>query len=321
MSAQFETALTPAQITLIEVGPRDGLQNESKTVSVFDRLSWIRELYRAGLKNIEIGAFVREDKVPAMAGTDQVLSGLAMPSPVDLIPWVLVPNKKGLDQAIAAKATHIALFSAVTDGFNVSNTGKTVQQSFDLFKELIPEARAAGMRVRGYLSTVFGCPFEGRVAQVSALKVIEQFLGLGFDEVSLGDTIGVAVPPRVDSLFKEVLRIAGKTPIAGHFHNTRGTALANVFAGLNRGVTRFDTSASGLGGCPYAPSATGNLATEDLVFACKEAGIRTGVDYEALCRASAAFIEAQFNRAPESQALRAFVAKKGKLTTWEKNFP
>jgi hydroxymethylglutaryl-CoA lyase len=266
------------------VGPRDGLQNEAAALSVEERVAFAEQLIAAGVAVLEAGAFVSPKWVPQMAGSDEVLRRLSEHAGVRLP--VLVPNRAGYERARAAGAREIAVFTAASETFNHRNTNAGVDESFARFREFVPEAKADGLRVRGYVSTGFGCPFEGKVAPERVVELARRLRALGCDEVSIGDTIGVAVPTQVADLFG---RLAGELPLAAlaaHFHDTRGTALANVLAALQAGVAVIDSSAGGIGGCPYAPGAAGNLATEDLLYMLDGMGIATGVDVLAVARAS-----------------------------------
>ena len=278
-------------IRVVEVGPRDGLQNEPKVRSHEDlvavRVNFIAALAKAGLQDVEAGAFVRADRVPTMAHTESVLQRLQTDFP-ELWKshrfWSLVPNRKGLDFALKAGAKHISVFTATSDAFNQKNIQMSVEESLRELNPTVKDALAAGLAVRGYVSTVWGCPYSGPVPKERALFVAEELLAMGVSEISLGDTIGVATPNRV----KEVLEIfpAG-LPLAVHFHDTRGTAIANCLEAIHHGITVVDSSAGGLGGCPYAKGASGNLATEDLLYMLHGMNYSTGVDLEKVCAASA----------------------------------
>ncbi|MCC7441598.1 MAG: hydroxymethylglutaryl-CoA lyase [Bdellovibrionales bacterium] len=301
-----------SRITIFEVGPRDGLQNEKQPVSLEDKLWFTRGLVQAGARELEIGAFVRAERVPQMADTDALYAALAGKTGGlgKARAWALVPNEKGLERAAAAGARNIAVFTAATDGFANANIGMTVRESLALYKTLIPQARKLGMRVRGYVSTAFGCPYEGKVAPAKALKVIDQLLKWDVEQVSVGDTIGVATPGDVTKLMGPLMkRVRGKAAlkVAGHFHDTRGTALANALQALELGVTTLDSSAGGLGGCPYAPGATGNLATEDLVYLLHGMGLKTGFDLDALSTLSVE-MSRRMNRALTSRYVAAWAA-------------
>jgi len=291
----------PHRVRLVEVGPRDGLQNEATPLSPATRARFALALAAAGLTDIEVGAFVRPDRVPQMAGTEEVLELLAQateakaPGTREARFIVLVPNAKGLERALAAMAKNVAVFTAVSETFNQKNIGMGVDESFAVIEPVVKQARAEGLWVRGYLSTVFGCPYEGPIDAVRAAAVATRLWGLGIDEISLGDTIGVATPAGVGGVLGQIGARIPREQIALHMHDTRGTALVNVMAGLLLGIRAFDSSAAGLGGCPFAPGATGNAATEDLVFFLHGLGIQTGVDVRKLVEAGAA-IEEQLGR-------------------------
>ena len=283
----------PREVTIFEVGARDGLQNEAQQVPVNTKAWFIDGLAKTGLREIEIGAFVRSDRVPQMADTDELYKMLRegrLLHKSKARAWSLIPNLKGLERAQEAGAKNLAVFIGVTDSFTRANVGKSVAEQLAEFKPMIAQARKAKLTVRGYLSTAFGCPFEGVVAAKKTLTVAGKLFDLGVQQVSIGDTIGVAVPRGkggVDEVVKPALRKWGSKNIALHFHDTRGTALANALRALELGVKTLDSSAGGLGGCPFAPGATGNLATEDLVYMLHQMGVKTGVNLEALCQLSA----------------------------------
>jgi len=278
----------PSGVKVVEVGPRDGLQNEPVPIPTEVKIGFVRKLAAAGLREIEVTSFVRPDRVPQLADAEAVLAGLADLPGTRLS--ALVPNERGLARALRSGVRRIAVFTAASESFTERNIGMPVEASLESFRRVTQEAAAAGMSVRGYVSTAFYCPYEGPIPPAQVLRVAAALLQMGVDEVSLGDTLGVAVPTEVDRLL-ETLR--GELPVerlALHFHDTSGTALANVLAGLQAGVTVFDSSAGGLGGCPFAPGAAGNLATEDLVYLMERMGIETGVSLEKLAEASL-FIE------------------------------
>ncbi len=292
----------PTRVTVVEVGPRDGLQNEAATVPPEDRVAFCQALIEAGLPVVEVGAFVSPHAVPQMAGTDEVLRRLGARAGVRMP--VLVPNRTGFDRARSAGAREIAVFTAASETFNRRNINATIDESFARFAEFVPEARREGMWVRGYVSTCFGCPYEGAVAPARVVDVARRLVDAGCHEVSIGDTIGVAVPTQVSDV---VDRLRAQIPIAAlavHFHDTRGTALANVLAALQSGISTVDSSAGGLGGCPYAPGASGNLATEDLLYMLHGMGIETGVDLEKVAAASRA-LAPRLGRALPSRYLQA----------------
>ncbi len=280
------------RITVYEVGPRDGLQNEAATVPTEGKLALVRALAEAGLSRIEATSFVSPRWIPQLGDAESVTA--ALPSLPGVSYVVLVPNAKGLGRLVEALGrvgpgrppVEAAVFLSASESHNRKNVNKGVEETFAEFEALVPAARAAGLRVRGYVSTVWGCPYEGKVDPARAAAVARRLLALGCDQLSLGDTIGVGTPNEV----RRVLDLLGDVPrerLALHMHDTRGTALANVLAGLEMGVTTFDAAVGGLGGCPYAPGASGNLATEDLVYMLNGMGYETGVDLGKLVRAGA----------------------------------
>jgi len=289
-------------VTLVEVGPRDGLQNEKVALSIDDRVAFCEKLLAAGLGVVEAGAFVSPKWVPQMAGSDEVLRRLSSHAGARLP--VLVPNRTGFELARSAGAREIAVFTAASETFNRRNTNATIDESFARFAEFLPEAGRSGLRVRGYVSTVFGCPYEGRVSPGRAVEVARRLVEAGCDEVSIGDTIGVAVPTQVADVFGRLREAAPGGVFAAHCHDTRGTALANVLAALQEGVAVIDSSAGGVGGCPYAPGAAGNLATEDLLYMLEGMEIGTGVDLAAVAEASR-WLGARLGRALPSRYLQA----------------
>ena len=268
---------------VVEVGPRDGLQNETVSLSVEDRVAFCRALIDAGLPVVEPGAFVSPKWVPQMAGSEDVFK--ALPKGPAQLP-MLVPNKQGYERARAAGVSAIAIFTAASDTFNLKNTNATIDESMRRFEEFVGDAKCFGLFVRGYISTCFGCPYEGAVAPAKVADVTRRLIELGCDEISIGDTIGVGVPSQVDDVIAAVSRHVDLPRLAVHFHDTRGTALANVLRALQLGVSIVDSSAGGLGGCPYAPGAAGNLATEDLLYMLHGMGIETGVDITKVATAS-----------------------------------
>src|SRR5262245_887930 len=275
----------PDRVTVYEVGPRDGLQNEPETVPVEARVAFIDRLTDAGLSAIEVGSFVSPKAIPQLADTDEVFRRIRKVSGVRYP--VLVPNEKGLDRALEVGALEIAVVTAASETFNGHNINAGVDESIERFRPVVARAREAKIRVRAYVSTAFGCPYEGEVSPEAVREVVHKLLDLSVDEISVGDTIGVATPADVYSVV-EALYDSGVSRgiLALHFHDTRGTALANVFAGLECGITTFDSSAGGLGGCPYAPGASGNLATEDLLYMLEGLGVTTGISLPKLVEAS-----------------------------------
>jgi hydroxymethylglutaryl-CoA lyase len=270
-------------VRIIEMGPRDGLQNEKTPVGVADRITFIEALVGAGLHTVEVGAFVSPKAIPQMVGSDEVLRRVSHLAGEF---HVLVPNEKGYEAAHAAGAKVISVFAAASEGFSRANINCSIAESIERFKPVVARAKADGIQVRGYISCVLGCPFDGEIKLPVVEDVAKQLWGLGCYEVSLGDTIGVGTPLKA----KEMLRaVAGSVPIASlamHFHDTYGQALANLYAGMEEGVRVIDCAAGGLGGCPFAPGATGNVATEDVVYMLEGMGIATGVDTTKLLAAT-----------------------------------
>jgi hydroxymethylglutaryl-CoA lyase len=303
-------------IHIFEVGPRDGLQNEKQILPIQDKVWLVESLAKAGIKAMETGAFVRADKIPQMADSDQMPERLKHIANADF--WYLVPNVMGLERAIAKGVKNVAVFTAVSNTFNQNNIGMTVDESFQVITEVVTQAKKAGMNVRGYVSTVWGCPFEGRITPAQALPVLERMLALPIDQLSIGDTIGVAAPKGVVEIFKPLLQLHDQKKLAAHFHDTRGIALANALQSYELGIRTFDSSAGGLGGCPFAPGASGNLATEDLVYLFKEMGVETGVDYHALCETSLELSRRMGGRALPSRALKAYQANCAENNAWDK---
>ena len=277
-------------VTVVELGPRDGLQNEPTPVSVADRLAFVRALGRAGLTRIEAGAFVHPIRVPQMASSDEVCAALV--ADPDLAARhvrfsALVPNLRGLERAIATGLREVAVFPAASETFSHRNLNQSVDEALASARAVCVSAQGAGVRVRGYVSTAFGCPYEGHVPVAAVLRVCEALLAMGVFEIAVSDTIGVAHPGQVRALIRELRAAVPATVVALHFHDTRGTALANVLAALDAGIATFDACAGGLGGCPFAPGATGNLATEDLLYMLHGLGLAREIDLEAVVAASA----------------------------------
>lgn len=276
----------PVRVRIVEVGPRDGLQNEKTPISVADKVALIDLLSQTGLKVIEAGAFVSPKKVPQMADTDQVLAAIRRAPGVSYP--VLVPNLRGFEDAWAAGAREVAVFAAASETFSRRNIDCSIEESFTRFEPVMAAARAKNVPVRGYVSCILGCPYEGDVPHEAVLSVVERLFAMGCAEVSLGDTIGVGEPKGVASLL-HVLRGAGidVARLAGHFHDTHGRALANIEASIAQGIRIFDSAVGGLGGCPYAPGSTGNVATEALCAFLAAREIGTGIDSSILARAAA----------------------------------
>jgi len=278
----------PSQVTIAEVGPRDGLQNEAASISTADKIAFVDRLSATGVPVIEVSAFVRPAWVPQMADASEVFAGIARRDGTRYA--ALVPNLAGLERAHAAGVREVSIFAAASDTFSRRNINQDIDASLDIYRAVCARASELQIRVRGYVSTAFGCPFEGEVAPARVAEVSEALMNMGVFEVALSDTIGIAHPGRVRGVVSLVAERVPLNALALHFHDTRGTALANVLTALGLGIATFDASAGGLGGCPYAPGATGNLATEDLVYVLNGLGIATGVDLNGLVQASA-FIE------------------------------
>lgn len=270
----------PSRVTVVEVGPRDGLQNEAATLPAATRIALIARLADAGLPVVEAGAFVAPKWVPQMAGTAEVLAGLT-PRPGVRYP-VLVPNLKGLAAARTAGARAIAVFAAASDSFSRQNVNASVAESLDRLAPVVAEARSAGLWVRGYVSCALGCPYEGEIAPARVAEVARALFGLGCAEISLGDTIGAGTPPAARRMVATVAEAVPPACLAAHFHDTGGQALANLDAVLDLGIATVDSAVAGLGGCPYAPGASGNVATEDVVRWLHDQGVATGVDLAAV---------------------------------------
>lgn len=296
-------------VKLVEVGPRDGLQNEKVTIPTEAKVAYITALSDAGLKVIEAGAFVSPKWVPQMADTAEVYREIPKDPGVEYP--VLVPNMKGLERAIDAGVQSIAIFTAASETFNQRNINMTIDGSFENYAPVAARAREEGIRVRGYVSTAFGCPYEGDVAPEKVLEVCARLLDLGCYEVSVGDTIGVGTPMQVQGVIGILLQVIPASRLAMHFHDTRGTALANTLAALEMGIGTFDASSGGLGGCPYAPGASGNLATEDIVYMLDRMGIETGVDLNRLVQASS-IIAPYLDHPLPGRYLQACTSKAGK---------
>jgi hydroxymethylglutaryl-CoA lyase len=295
----------PSAVRIVEVGPRDGLQNEPAPIGTAEKIGFVNLLGEAGLSSIEVSAFVSPKWVPQMADAGDVFAGISRRDGVRYS--ALVPNTAGLDRAAAAGVSEIAVFAAASETFSKRNINQSIAESLTTYRAVTAEALQLGMKVRAYVSTAFGCPFEGAVAPARVADVSAALIEMGAFEVAVSDTIGTAHPGQVPHVVAAVAERVPLTQVALHFHDTRGTALANVLTALDLGVATFDASAGGLGGCPYAPGATGNLATEDLVYMLDGLGIRTGVDLDALVRASR-FIEPHVGHPLPSRYYRASVA-------------
>jgi hydroxymethylglutaryl-CoA lyase len=271
-------------VRIVEVGARDGLQNEKTSVSIADRIAFIEALIAAGLHTIEVGAFVSPKAIPQMVGSDQVLRAVGHHADREF--HVLVPNEKGYEASQAAGAKVIAVFASASEGFSRANINCTLLESIERFKPVLARAKADGIKVRGYISCVLGCPFDGEIKPQAVVDVAKALWDLGCFEVSLGDTIGVGTPVKARHLLRAVAGTVPMKNLAMHFHDTYGQALANLYAGMEEGCRVIDSAAGGLGGCPYAPGATGNVATEDVVYMLEGMGIATDVDMPKLVAAT-----------------------------------
>ena len=272
----------PAEIRIVEVGPRDGLQNENTDIGTAAKIELIDRLSKTGLRSIEATAFVSPKWVPQMADAAQVLAGIHR-DPAIAYP-VLVPNEQGYERARAAGAAEVAVFTAASEAFNLKNTNATVAQSLERFRPVLERANADGVRVRGYVSTVLGCPYQGEVPLADVVRVARDLHAMGCYEVSLGDTIGIGTPAKARAMLRAVAVEVPMDALAIHFHDTYGQALANVLACLEEGVSVLDSAVSGAGGCPYAKGASGNVASEDVVYMLHGLGIRTGIDLPLLAQ-------------------------------------
>jgi len=298
-------------VRIVEMGARDGLQNERTPVSVAGRIVFIEGLLAAGLNTIEVGAFVSPRAIPQMVGSDEVLRA------VNNLPGefhVLVPNEKGYEAALASGAKVVSVFAAASEGFSRANINCSIAESIERFKPVLARAKADGVKVRGYVSTVLGCPFDGEVKPKAVAEVARTLWNLGCYEISLGDTIGVGTPTKAKDMLRAVGAHLPMNKLAMHFHDTYGQALANLYAGMEEGVRAIDSAAGGLGGCPFAPGATGNVATEDVVYMLEGMGIKTGVDMEKLLAATNE-ITGLIGRTPASRVANALNAKRKRASS------
>jgi hydroxymethylglutaryl-CoA lyase len=297
----------PSHVTIVDVGPRDGLQAEARIVPTATKIELIERLANAGVPVVEAGAFVSPKWVLQMADTADVLARITR-HPGTRYP-VLVPNRKGLDGAIAAGVEDIAIFGAASESFSQKNINCSISESLERFAPVAADAQAAGMRVRGYISCVLGCPYEGEVSLANVTRVARALDEMGCYEVSLGDTIGVGTPGKARAMVDALAEAIPVDRLALHFHDTYGQALANILACLEAGVATIDTAVAGLGGCPYAPGASGNVASEDVVYMLNGLGISTGIDLDALVE-TGGFISEALGRTPTSKAAQALAARK-----------
>ncbi len=296
----------PARVTVYEVGPRDGLQNEAAMVPLQVKAEFVRRLVAAGHRAVEVTSLVRPDWVPQLSDAQDLLAELG-PAPEGVRMPVLVPNRRGLDRALAAGVREVAVFASATETFARRNLNRSLAQSLQVFAPVVAAARAEGVAVRGYVSMCFGDPWEGAVAPAQVAQVVTALRDMGAQEISLGDTIGVATPGSVLAVLNELAAVP-VADLAVHFHDTYGQALANTLVALQHGITTVDSSAGGLGGCPYAASATGNLATEDLLWQLHGLGIDTGVDLAAMV-ATSVWMADQLGRPSPSRVVTALASK------------
>jgi len=296
----------PRQVKIVEVGPRDGLQNEKQQVPTATKVELIERLGAAGLRAIEATAFVSPKWVPQMADNAEVMARIARRDGVAYP--VLVPNEKGLAAALAAGAKEVAVFGAASEAFSQKNINCSVAESLERFRPVVAAAKKADVAVRGYVSCVLGCPYQGEVAPLAVAEVAWALYEMGCYEVSLGDTVGVGTPVKTQAMIEAVAKRVPLKKLAGHFHDTYGMAIANIYAALEMGIAVFDASVAGLGGCPYAAGASGNVATEDVVWLTRGLGIESGIDLDRLV-ATGAWISAQLGREPNSKVARALLAK------------
>ncbi len=294
-------------VTIVEVGPRDGLQNEARALAVETKVALIERLADAGLPVVEAGAFVSAKWIPQMADSGEVLHRLRR-KPAVRYP-VLVPNMRGYQDARAAKVDEVAVFAAASESFSKRNINCTIAESLERFRPVCQRAKADGVRVRGYISCVLGCPYEGAVPVAKVVEVAAALFAMGCADVSLGDTIGVGTPGRAREMVRAVAAVVPMPLLGVHFHDTYGQALANILACLEEGVRTVDSSVAGLGGCPYAKGASGNVGTEDVVYMLHGLGLSTGVDLDALVE-TGMFVTAALGRAPASKTAQALAAKK-----------
>ena len=300
--------MIPDHVTLVEVGPRDGLQNESQPVGAAHKIELVHRLQAAGCREIEVTSFVSPKWVPQMADNAEVMAGIRRQAGVRYS--VLTPNMKGLQAALPCQPHEVVVFGAATEAFSQRNINCSIAESIERFAPVVAAAHEAGLKVRAAVSCALGCPYQGEVSADEVERVVVLMKGIGVDHCGIADTIGVGTPRRVQAALARALEHYPVAQVSGHFHDTYGQALANILACLEMGVHTFDTSIAGLGGCPYAKGATGNVATEDVVFMLRGMGIETGLDLDALVDAGA-YISHALGRAPVSRVGRALLAKRG----------
>ncbi|MFD2043539.1 hydroxymethylglutaryl-CoA lyase [Ornithinibacillus salinisoli] len=290
----------PEAVQIKEVGPRDGLQNEKNLVPTADKVAWINMLSESGVKEIEFSSFVHPKWVPQLSDAHEV--GQKIKRNPEVQYSALVPNMKGLDLALKAGIDGASVFMSASETHNKKNINKSIDDTYPILGEVIKEAKKEGKHVTGYVSTVFDCPYEGKVSPDAVIRVCERLIEFGVDDLSLGDTIGTAVPSQVEQLLEAVLQRYPKEKIIMHFHDTRGMAIANILSSMDYGITRFDSSIGGLGGCPYAPGAAGNVATNDILYLLHGMGIKTGID-EKKIQDAAFFIQNKLGKSLPSKSL------------------
>lgn len=300
--------MEPTRVTLVEVGPRDGLQNEAQAVAAADKIELVHRLQEAGCREIEVTSFVSPKWVPQMADNAEVMAGVERRPGVRYS--VLTPNMKGLEAALASRPDEVVVFGAATEAFSQRNINCSIEESFERFRPVVAAAHEAGVKVRGAISCALGCPYQGEVSADEVERVVRLMKAIGVDHCGVADTIGVGTPRRVQAAMARALKHYPIDEVSGHFHDTYGQALANIHACLQMGIHVFDASIAGLGGCPYAKGATGNVATEDVLFMLDGMGIETGIDLDALVDAGA-FISRVLGRAPASRAGKALLARRG----------
>ena len=296
----------PKRVNLVEVGPRDGLQNEKQEIAAAIKIELVNRLSDAGFRNVESGSFVSPKWVPQMASSAEVMAGITRKPGV--IYSVLTPNMKGFEGALTSKADEVVIFGAASEAFSQKNINCSIAESIERFRPVAEAAKALGMRVRAAVSCALGCPYQGEVSIESVVDCVKRFADLGCDDIGIADTIGVGTPARVSAVFAAAAKAFPINQISGHFHDTYGQACANVLACLELGVSTFDTSVAGLGGCPYAKGATGNVATEDVLYMLHGMGIETGINLDKVC-AAGQFISQALGRMPLSRVNRALAAK------------
>lgn len=296
----------PKQVKIVEVGPRDGLQNEKEFVPIDVKVDLINQLSSAGFPNIEAVSFVSPKWIPQMAGSDEVMAAITRKP--GTIYSALTPNMKGYESAFAAKVDEIVIFSAASEAFAQKNINCSITESIERFAPVAKAAKQDGIRIRGSISCSFGCPYEGSVEPAQVSEVVKRMMALGCDEIDIADTIGVGTPGQIAAVFEDLFTFAPKQQFSGHFHDTYGQALANIYAAMQAGVSIFHSSIAGLGGCPYAKGATGNVATEDVLYMLKGLGIETGIDFDAAVKIGV-FITRATGKTNASRVGRAIAAK------------